>query len=1532
MTQQSQTALYQPQSLYRQAERKRLEPLFPGLFDELGQDACGIIAKIRKTGDATHGNVVRALEELAHMAHRSGEVRGEGDGAGIQTDIPRLLWKRYLEEAHANVDAYSPDFFVGHFFVPQSEPVRDLLDTLRVLSSKHGVQIALERQGQVYSHALGPIAKVTEPHFVQVAGTVHGDTPAQRAAALFRLGIELEQSRPVHVVSLSTHSVVYKVRGSAELLPRYYPELSQPEFTSVCTIGHNRYSTNTLSTFEQVQPFSLLAHNGEINTIDRLRKEGVQMGLPLTGGSDSQDLNRVLEGYMYGRDMSLLEAIESVFPPVLSEVRTFSQPLQSAYIGLRGGGGPLAQGPAAIISREGDECVFSVDAMGLRPLWFGETEKEYFWSSERGVIPLGSMVIDPQPFAPGEKMVAHIQPRQDEAGQHQPGKDVKLYSNENVQRLTLERVHAAGYNFEEAHKRLAGPHIESVSSEPLTPISKAERAAYGWERWDEEYLKAIADKGAEPIASLGYDGQMPALRANKPNLAEFFKETVAVVTNPAIDREREIEHFSTRTLMGQRPLAGSSIGHSIDLLTPILARSAATAQKYQTSTLASLEAEFQTVTLQPRLNADEALPVALLRLKEEAAQAVHSGAEVLIIDDKGLYASGAAALDIVLVVGALDRYLTDERFSDAQPQGELQELRQGVSLRRLSSLVVSSAQVRNLHDVMLLIGLGAEAVEPVAMYAAYTGDQASDAEGNIIAGLTKGVEKVMSTMGIHELRGYAQMFSALGLGLDITTELGTRGFWGAERGYSLADLEATLKKRLTNYQAGSELIDRDQRFNPRVFKAAFSLANGEITPNDYQARIRALEQEMPLSARQLLEINPPAEREDIDPDSVDLAVGGHSLPFVISAMSFGSQGETAFRSYVEAAKRLNIMAMNGEGGEIPSMLGHYNHWRGQQVASGRFGVSSVMLNSAHVIEIKVGQGAKPGEGGHLPGKKVSAKVAAARHASQGVDLISPSNNHDVYSIEDLAQLIEELKTINPNAKIGVKIPVTPGVGTIALGVAKAGAHIITLSGFEGGTGAARSHALKYAGLPVEFGIRRAHRMLIAAGLRDKVELWADGGLKTALDVVRMVALGANRVGFGTLSMVAIGCTICRGCQLDTCHVGITTQVETEEEAKAHGFKRFVPRVLPNEIDRLSAFYSGLAAELRVLVAELGLSSLQDLVGRTEFLKGESDTLDLHELLSAVEQPNTVYTGEANHRRIIHKPLNYMTRMVSEWVTGAIEDEDEKDVVYRDGPVASAERALGTHLVGALTREPRLSKQAKRLTLHFEAGSIPGNGLGAFNHAPVEIQVDGGAQDGVGKSALGGRITILKGRNHQGKRVDGSVGKSFAYGAIGGRFLVQGNADSRFCVRLSGADVVLGGELRAKVDDSLGALATRANAKGYAFEYMTAGRAVVVGDAGPWICSGMSGGVVYLRYAPDQGLDDEALHRRLAKGSSVHIRPLNDQGVDDLRELLSDYHTALLRSEQPQAARNIAALLVDPSAHFRMVMPAAQMVDQSVATE
>ena len=1485
---------------------------------EFERDACGIVAVIEKDGVPRHRNVLRAIDALYRMAHRAGAILGEGDGTGVMTDLPRELWVERFDRAGLDPKLpMNPRFFVGHLFVPrdQAERIPEILDFIRVEGTKHGVRLLFDQRGETNPRVLGPVGRRTEPVFLQIAGLSEGGD-----GGLFELGLLLEERYPVHVVSLSTHVVVYKVRGSAEILKRYYPELALPNFRSRITLGHNRYSTNTLSTFEQVQPFGLLAHNGEINTIERLRRELLAYGVPLSGGSDSQDLNRMLQTLIFRFRLSLPEAMDLVFPPILGEIHGYSPALKDLYVGFRERFGPLAQGPAALVTRYASEAVFATDAMGLRPLWFVETPYEYVFSSERGVFTAEEFVREPRPLAPGERIGVRIE---DEG--------VKVLPYDRYQRLVLERTLRRNALVEGVRVRLEGPGgpagLTGGAGEEAAvyaPPSMGLKRAFGWDRWDGRYLAALAKTGREPVGSLGWDAPLAALDPERPNLAEFFKETVAVVTNPALDREREVEHFSTRVLLGRRALPDASGGGKVvELLLPIVLEptfpgAAEAAAGRGTFTADVLLERFSHAVLVPRFSVEEGLLAGLKRLGDEAVRAVREGAELLVLDDREAF-EGGVWIDIHLALAEVERRLAEARDE------------RGVALRRQTSILLRSGGIRNLHDLMLALGLGADAVAPWLMQAEALSVAGEAGVLNLLDALKKGIEKVMSTMGIHELRGYGRIFSAIGLAPELAERFGVRTFFASEgRGYGFSELERTLLSRLDFLGAAKVRPPREFRMSPRVYKAAQQVAMGQASFEDYEAKVRALEREAPVAARHLLEVRFP-ERSPVEPSEVDLSVGGHSLPFVISAMSFGSQGETAFRAYVEAARELNMLAMNGEGGEIPDLLGRYNRWRGQQVASGRFGVHALMLNSAAVIEIKIGQGAKPGEGGHLPGKKVTEKVAAARNAVPGVDLISPSNNHDLYSIEDLAQLVEELKTVNPEAKISVKVPVIPGIGTIAIGIAKAGADIINLSGFEGGTGAAREHALKYAGLPVELGVRRAHRALVRAGLRDRVELWADGGLRTAYDALRMVLLGADRVGFGTMAMVAIGCTICRGCQYNTCHVGIATQIESEEEARRLGLKRFVPRRFDPAVEHLVTFFGAMGEELRKHVARLGVKSLSELVGRSELLEQVAghELLDLDYLFEPVSPPEWRTDRGA---RVLRRPTNELTRSITQVVLAAYE-RGERELVFQEGPVGSADRALGTHLAGELARRRLAGKKFEaEIELRFDAGSVAGNGLGAFNLDPIRIVVEGGAQDGVGKSAFGGEVFVMKGKNPYGVYVDGSVGKSFAYGAIRGLFIVEGNADSRCCIRLSGADVVLAGEPERPLADELGNLGARANLKGFAFEYMTRGRAVVLGDPGPWMASGMTGGRVYLRRWPEMGLDEAAYRRRLAKGAKVELRPLDEEGVRDVRELLGRYEEVLREAERHERADQIALLAARPERHFLMLVPLRAQEDQEVSTE
>lgn len=1560
--------------------------------DESEHDACAIIANVKKDGRPSHGNVKRTLEALARMGHRTGEVEGEGDGAGLQTDIPRERWAKRLEAASLRGTLVNrAQFTVAHIMIPHERRADSVEIKRRALElfEESLFEVLISETARVRTEALGPQARAMEPEFWQVAAlprTARGVEDRD----IFHITLRLERELPVHVASLSPNSVIYKVRGDAETLRRYFPELSHPDFKSAISLGHGRYSTNTDSRPERAQMFSTLGHNGEINSVDRLGREALALGFQLPPrASDSQVLDRVVESFMFEYGLSLMNALEIAFPPVWSEIGRFPEEVRELYRYWRRAFGAHAQGPAAIIARQADEIVFSSDALGLRPLWCGETEKEFFASSEKGVVPLEQMVRDPRPLAPGEKMGFLLK----------RGVGVEVFEYHELQRRALEDVRArfrpARLNARvqwaddaDAQSPAGAAALSSVrAATPPAPdgsvaVGLDERllAAFGWGRIEESEVREMAESGKEPISGLGWDGPLAALSQKRRNISDYFHERVAVVTNPAIDREREADHFSTRVFLGARPTpAGSAEVEQVELCTPLLfggtgagdaEAHAAAARAAGLRTLAEViglcaafdesdadgtsegaaaEGVLRAATLETTFGEDETLEAALARICEEATRLVReSGTSVLILDDAHSHQRARLGIDAHLALAVVDARLRDERD------------REGLGLRRRASLILRAASLRNVHDLVFALGCGADAVNPYALFDVAARGAATLAERvkrlvNIASALSVGVEKVLSTMGIHELDGYGRLFASVGLAPDVEEFFGVANYCGsAFAGLSLVDLERDARARLAlaRGESAEELAKKrvpalpgEFREQPSLWNVVGRVARGEKPYAEFAARLREIEETKPVALRQLLDIraSEPDELSSPRGGEVDTRAGHHAAPFYFSAMSFGSQGETSFRAYAEGAKQLDIICVNGEGGEIPDMLGRYREHRGQQVASGRFGVNARLLNSCDLLEIKIGQGAKPGEGGLLPGFKVTARIAETRHTPAGIDLISPSNNHDIYSIEDLAQVVEELKTVNPQAKISVKIPAIPHLGPIATGIAKARADIIAISGYDGGTGAARKHSLRHTGLPVEIGLREAHRALVRAGLRRHVELWADGGVKSGRDVVRLLLLGADRVGFATMAMAAIGCTSCRECNTGTCHVGITSQLRDAEEALAAGQKHFKPREYELAVEHLVRFFTEVKDEVARETARAGLSSTRELVGRVGLLEQARghERLDLAWLLEPEEPCPLCASAQEPTVGRARRSLTSLTRLISSSVTELAEAGKEV-VYYDDSNVSSGDRALGTHLAGRLTRA-RLSQLFEsnghghaggnghgngaaaalgrtRAVLNFLEGSVPGNGLGAFNSDGVDIVVHGGVQDGAAKGASGGRVRILKGINHDGVMVDGSVGKCFAYGAQAGLLIVQGDADSRAGIRLSGADLIFGGRLRTHLRDELGNIAARANLKGFAFEYMTSGRGLVLGDPGPWLCSGMTGGVVYLLLERALGLDEEALRLRLAAGARVGLHPVGEADESPLRELLGHYREALAESLQHAEAEETARLAEDWRGHFVKVVP------------
>ena len=871
------------------------------------RDACAIICYINKAGKPTHGNVQRTIDALIKMGHRAGEINGEGDGCGILTDIPRDMWAEILAGAgRAHTLAADPGFAVGHFLVERAETELhpELSAAILRRIEESGLEVLAERPGLVRSEVLAPRARGGEPLFWQVA--LRCPEPENAACRLFSLQVAIERDFPVHVASLATDVAAYKVHGAPEILPRYYPELKRREFLSAVTIGHSRYSTNTLPTVLRAQPFSLLGHNGEINTIARLREEARMLGIELpVGGSDSQDLNRTLEGLICRFGLTLFEAMELVFPPVFSAMDRMEPELQAMYGWFRRFLTASAQGPAAIIARHRDLCVFSVDAMGLRPLWVGETDRELFASSELGVVPHEEIAADPRPLAPGEKVGVRLA----------AGKEPTVLEHHLLRREVLALFRRRTNLAKHAKALVTGSGLTPLPALTFRPAVRGRSkllhenvlSAFAWKSSDVQNLREMARTGQEPIASLGYDGPLAPLSLSRQNLSDYFKEQVAVVTNPAIDREREAEHFSTRVYLGRRPAMRGVVEPAVQLEVPLLLGDSTRPPEHPAScTVEALLAHFgrgRSRIISCSMGRTESLQQALDRISAEGVEAAHRGARLLVLDDSTVFSATRHFLDPFLAVAVLHKVLKED-------------ITAGSNLRRQTSIVLRSGALRNLHDLIFALGMGADALCPYLMWE----EAANQEEGvsRLFSVLARGLEKVISTMGTHEIGGYGKYFASIGLCSHLAAIFETPNFCGSGRGgLTLERLEEENRSRsAVARNREKQPVPVQFRLYPRIWKMVGQVAKMEESYADLSRLIQQLEADNPLAIRHLLDLRY-EEELTVDPEEVDPSVGNQDLPILFCAMSFGSQGETPFRIYAEAARRLNIVCMNGEGGKLP---------------------------------------------------------------------------------------------------------------------------------------------------------------------------------------------------------------------------------------------------------------------------------------------------------------------------------------------------------------------------------------------------------------------------------------------------------------------------------------------------------------------------------------------------------------------------------------------------------------------------------------
>jgi len=1338
------------------------------------RDACGIGFLADATGRASRAIVDGLLEGLAGVRHRGAVAadRRTGDGAGLLLPIPRALLP-------------APWCGLAMVFLRDDQARAEIEEAC----AEQGIASGGWRRVPVHPGALGEEARATTPGIEQlILRRPLGTTLEEAERRAHRARLTADRIPGAYLASLSFRTVTYKALCAADQLAAFYPDLMDPALAVPFGIFHQRFSTNTAPSWERAQPFRLLGHNGEINSIDGnvawMRARGHALDLD---GSDSALLDNALELLVHGgRDIRhamkmLLPKAADGDPELDEDVRAFYRYHATLL--------EPWDGPAGVVFTDGRVVGATLDRNGLRPLRYAVADDRFVaCASEAGALPLpeGARIRRGR-LGPGQMLVV----------------DPALGIEENE---TIERRLAHKRPYTRWLRASVHPFDAGVPVEPPTEDLTTRQVRVGFTREDILLLlRPSAATGHEPVSSMGDDTALPPLAGRARPVTSYLRQRFAQVTNPPIDHLRERSVMTLRTLLGARaplhdehPRAARLLELESFFLFP--------------SAVAELERR-GAFLLDATFSEQEGLRAACKRLADEAHNA---NAELLVLSDRPLSAFAAdcckAPVPAVLAVGVVHRRLVE------------------AGTRTRTSIVVVADEPREAHDFACLLGYGADAVCPrlaldtVAALAAADklgGDQPPPAEAQLRYrdAIEDGVLKIMSKMGIADVASYrgAQIFEAVGLAHDVV-DLCLSGTPSAVGGIGFAELEREALGRrgdqlenpgYVKFRKGGEPHATSPPVVESLQSAAHALrraVNGAGW-NTYERFAELVNERAPLELRDLLELAPATSvpLEEVEP------VESIVRRFSSGGMSHGSLSAEAHETVATAFNRLDARSNCGEGGEDPARFRTERNSRIKQVASGRFGVTPEYLAFADELQIKIAQGSKPGEGGQLPGHKVSAEIAALRHTQPGVGLISPPPHHDIYSIEDLAQLVFDLKQANPQAAVSVKLVAEAGVGLVAAGVVKALADVVHLAGADGGTGASPLSSIKHAGAPWELGLAETQRALVESGLRQRVRLRADGGLKTGRDVVVAALLGADEVSFGTAVLLAEGCLMVRSCHLDTCPVGIATQ-RPELRAKFAG--------TPESIETYLLF---VAEEVRRLLARLGLCTFAEAVGRSDLLvareitERRASSLDVSTLLRTSP-------GSFTYEPQLRADGGELGERLARDAGAALDEARIVDLRYR---ITNRDRAVGARLGGEIARRYGTASPPGRVRARFEGSA--GQSFGAFLSAGVELELVGEANDGVGKGMGGGRIAVLPPPNDIGDAV--LLGNAVLYGATGGELFCAGRAGERFAVRNSGAVAVVEG------------------AGDHACEYMTGGAVVVLGEVGLNVGAGMSGGELYV-FDPD----------------------------------------------------------------------------------
>ena len=1414
------------------AEDYQRQPKQLGLYEASHEhDACGVGMLVNIQGGKSHELVESALKVLENMRHRGAEGADNktGDGAGIMLQIPHefiLLQGIPVPE--------KGKYGTGLLFLP-----KDGKDQAAILSviieeiEKEGLTLMHLRNVPTCPEILGEAALANEPDIKQIfiTGFTESET-ADRKLYIIRKRIEnrirksdIPTREDFYIVSLSTKNIVYKGMLSSLQLRNYFPDLTNSYFTSGLALVHSRFSTNTFPTWGLAQPFRLLAHNGEINTIRGNRgwmeaRESVLSSPALgdireirpivqPGMSDSASLDNVLE-FLIMSGLSLPHAMAMLVPESFNEKNPISEDLKAFYEYHSILMEPW-DGPAALLFSDGRYAGGMLDRNGLRPARYLITQGGMMVvASEVGVMD----------FEPGDIK---------EKGRLQPGK-ILLIDTEKGEiyydgELKKQLAEAKPYR-----TWLAGNRIE------LDELKSGRKVSHSVENYDsmlrifgyskedvERLIVPMCTTGAEPINSMGNDTPLAVLSDKPQLLYNYFRQQFAQVTNPPIDPIREELVMSLTEYIGAvgMNILTPSENHCkmVRLNHPIL-------NNAQLDILCNIRYKgFKTVKL-PLLfevaKGCQGLQEALATLCKQAEESVNEGVNYIVLSDRDVDAAHAA-IPSLLAVSAVHHHLIS------------------VGKRVQTALIVESGEIREVMHAALLLGFGASALNPYMAFAVIDKlvnekeiqlDYAT-AEKKYIKSVCKGLFKIMSKMGISTIRSYrgAKIFEAVGL----SEELSNAYFGGLSSRIGGIRLDEVARDAIAFHKEGMEVLKKkgEAELLPNRGLYAFR-KDGEkhawnpetISTLQLATRLGSYKKFKEFTAMVDSKESPIFLRDFLDfrraPISIDRVEPVENIVqrFVTGAMSYGSISREAHEAMAIAMNKLHGRSNTGEGGEdrarfMPREDGTSLRSAIKQVASGRFGVTAEYLVNADEIQIKIAQGAKPGEGGQLPGFKVDEVIAKTRHSIPGISLISPPPHHDIYSIEDLAQLIFDLKNVNPRAKISVKLVAESGVGTIAAGVAKAKADLIVISGAEGGTGASPASSIRYAGISPELGLSETQQTLVLNGLRGQVMLQVDGQLKTGRDIILMAMLGAEEFGFATSALIVLGCVMMRKCHQNTCPVGVATQ---NEELR----KRFRGRS-----EYLVNFFTFLAQEVREYLAEIGVERLDDIIGRTDLIVRKPDDgirkhqlISFDKLLARVDNEAAIRHVTDQQHGIDHVKDVEMLHAAAE----AVENQKEISLEYT---IANTDRACGAMLSGVIAAKYG-EKGLPEHTLNVKFKGSAGQSFGAFLVPGVNFKLEGEANDYLGKGLSGGRIAVLPPvRSNFEAEKNTIAGNTLLYGATSGEVYINGRAGERFAVRNSGATAVVEG-----VGD-------------HCCEYMTGGRVVVLGQTGRNFAAGMSGGVAYV---------------------------------------------------------------------------------------